>query len=47
MRNNLKKKHDELIEIPKKQDETILQLIKQGHKDIIILTVTDYLSSLE
>ena len=46
MKKKLKKKHGELREKMKKHDEAILKLLKQGHRDIIIQTLTDYLSLL-
>lgn len=47
MEKQLEEKHDEFIEKTKKHDEVILNLIKQGHRDIVIQTLKDYLSLLE
>jgi hypothetical protein len=47
MKKPLDEKHDELSDKTKKYDEVILELIKLGHRDIIVQTLTDYLSSLE
>lgn len=47
MEYQLTKDYDELREKMKKYDEAILKLIKYGYKDIIVRTVTDYLSLLE
>ena len=46
MKEKLMKKHGELREKMKKHDEAILELLKQGHRDIIMQILTDYLSSL-
>jgi hypothetical protein len=47
MEKHLKQKHDELREKMRKYDEAILKLINQWHKDIIVQTITDYLSQFE
>ena len=47
MRKQFKKKQDEFVEKLKKQDEELLELIKQGPRDIIIQVIKDYLSLLE
>ena len=36
-------KHDEIIEKLKKQDEALLRLLKQGHRELIIKVIEDYL----
>lgn len=41
------KKHDELREKMKKYDETILRLIKLGHRELIIKEIKVYLSQLQ
>ena len=40
-------KHDELRDKMKKYDEALLELLKQGHRELITQTIKDYLSSLE
>ena len=47
MRKCLKKKHEIVIEQLEKQDETLLLLLKQGHRKLIIKTIKDYLSTIE
>jgi hypothetical protein len=47
MGTQLKKKHDEIRERMKKYDEILLNLLKQGHKDLIVRIVKDYLSTIE
>ena len=47
MGKQLKIKQDEFIEKMKKQDEALLRLLKQGHRELIIKTITDYLSTIE
>ena len=44
MGKQLKKTHDKLREKMKKQDEAILELVKQGHRELIIQIIKDYLS---
>ena len=47
MEKQLIQKHDELQDKLRKYDETILELLKQGHKKLIIQIIKDYLSSCE
>ena len=47
MGEQLKKVHGELSERLKKFDEALLELLKQGHRELITQTIKDYLSSLE
>ncbi len=47
MGKRLKKKCDEFIEEMKKQDKALLELIKQGHRELITKVIKDYLSSHE
>ncbi len=47
MKKQLKKKHAELLERMKKHDEELLQLLKQGHRDLIIQVIKAVLSSNE
>ena len=47
MRNQIEIKHDEFCEIMKKQDKALLELLKQGHRELIAQTIKDYLSLLE
>lgn len=47
MRKQFEKKHDELYEIMKKQDEALLRLLKQGHRELIIKVIEDYLLLIE
>ena len=44
MEKQLKKKHDEFCEQMKKYDKALLELIKQGHRELIIQIIKDYLS---
>ena len=44
MGKQLKIKQDEFIEKMKKQDEALLRLLKQGHRELIIKVIKDYLS---
>ena len=44
MKKQLEKKCDELYENFKKQDEALLQLLKQGHRELITKVIKDYLS---
>ena len=46
MGEQLEKAHDEFIEKMKKQDDAILELLKQGHRSLIIEVIKDYLSLL-
>ena len=47
MGTQVKIKHDEFYEIMKKQDEYLLRLLKQGHRELIIKVIKDYLSTIE
>ena len=47
MGEQLEKVQDEFIEKMKKQDEAILELLKQGHRSLIVKVIKDYLSLLE
>ena len=47
MGKQLTKKHDEFIEEMKKQDEALLELIKQGHRELILRTIKDFLQQNE
>ena len=47
MGKQLKKTHDELREKMRKYDEAILALIKQGHRELIINTIKDFLQQHE
>ena len=47
MKEQLTKKHDELREKMRKYDETILKLLKQGHRELITQVIKDYLLLLE
>ena len=47
MREKLMESCDELYEKIKKQDEALLRLLKQGHRELIIKTIKDYLSLSE
>ena len=46
MEKQLKKKHDEFCEQMKIYDKAILELLKQGHRSLIIEVIKDYLSLL-
>ena len=47
MVKQLIKTQDELYENLKKQDEALLRLLKQGHRELIIKVIEDYLLSFE
>ena len=47
MGKQLRKKQDEIYEDLKKQDEALLRLLKQGHRELIVKTIKDYLSMTE
>ena len=47
MVKQLMKKQDELYEKHKKQDEALLRLLKQGHRELIIKVIEDYLLLIE
>ena len=47
MGNQIKKQQDEFHEIIKQQDETLLMLLKQGHRELIVKVIKDYLSTIE
>ena len=47
MGTQVKIKRDEFYEIMKKQDEYLLRLLKQGHRELIIKVIKDYLSTIE
>jgi len=47
MKEQLKKKHADLRVKMKKHDEAILKLLKQGHKEIVIRVIKEYLSQHE
>lgn len=43
MSEQLKRKHDELLENLRKHDEALLKLLKQGHRDLIVQVIKAYL----
>lgn len=47
MKTQLKQKHAEWLEKMRKHDKELLELLKQGHKEIIARIIKDYLSSRE
>ena len=47
MREQLTKNYEELREKMKKYDEALLELIKQGHRELIVTTIKDYLQQHE
>ena len=47
MQVQLKKKQISLRDKLRKQDEELLRLLKQGHRELIIKVITDYLSQHE
>lgn len=47
MKEQLKKKHDELRSKMKKHDEALLELMKRGPIDVICEIITNYLSQPE
>ena len=47
MKEQLKKKHTELRKKMKKYDDTIFELLKQGHKKLVVQVIKDYLSQHE
>ena len=47
MEKQLKIKQDEFIEKTKMQDEALLELIKQGHRELILRVIKDYLQQNE
>ena len=47
MGKQLKIKQDEFIEKLKKKDEALLRLLKQGHRELIIKVIEDYLLLFE
>ena len=44
MGKHLKKKQDEFIEKMKECDSALLELLKQGHRELILKVIKDYLS---
>ncbi len=47
MKEQLKKKHDELRVRMRKYDEAILELLRRGHRSLIVQTIKDYLQQPE
>ena len=47
MGKQLRENCDELYENLKKQDEALLRLLKQGHRELIIKVIEDYLLLFE
>ena len=47
MGKQLRQNCDELYEKLKKQDEALLRLLKQGHRELIIKVIEDYLLLFE
>ena len=47
MREQLKKKHEEFIELIRKNDEALLDLLKLGHRELITKIIKDYLQQHE
>ena len=47
MRKQLKKISNELSDNTKEYDEALLELLKQGHRALIIKTIKDYLQQHE
>ena len=47
MKEQLIKKHEEFCDKMRKQDEALLRLLKQGHRELIAQTIKDYLSLVE
>ena len=47
MSEQLKRKHDEILEKLRKHDEALLKLLEQGHRDLIVRIIKDYLSTIE
>ena len=47
MVKQIRKKQDEIYEKLKKQDEALLRLLKQGHRELIIKVIEDYLLLIE
>ena len=47
MREQLKKNYEELRKKTKKYDEALLELSKQGHRELIITIIKDYLQQHE
>ena len=41
------RKHDEIIEKLKEQDKALLELIEQGHRELITQVIKNYLSQHE
>ena len=44
MGSRIKKQYDEIM---KKQNETLLMLLKEGHRELIVKVIKDYLSTIE
>ena len=47
MKTQLKIKNNELLEKLRKHDEALLKLLEQGHRDLIVRIIKDYLSTIE
>ena len=47
MKTQLKIKNNELLEKNEKHDEAILKLLKQGHRDLVVRIIKDYLLTIE
>lgn len=47
MQEQLMKKHDELRDKMRKHDEALLELLKQGHRELIKKIIKDYLQQPE
>lgn len=47
MEEQLIKKHSEFCDNMRKQDEAILRLLKQGHRELISQIIKDYISQRE
>ena len=47
MRKQLKKLSSEFCDNMKSQDKALLELLKQGHRELIIKTIKDYLQQHE
>ena len=47
MVKQLRKNRDEIYEKLKKQDEALLRLLKQGHRELIIKTIKNFLQQHE
>ena len=47
MGKHLKKTQDEFCETMEKCDAALLRLLKQGHRELIVKVIKDYLSTIE